>query len=72
MMLWSLFRNLVLEQIIPGLPTQSVSNDELEDIKREVGDDAEEPYGSCPSPPNAFNPSKAPAWIHGYACGNLC
>lgn len=57
--------NLVLKQIIPGLPTQCIADDELEDIKGEACDDAVNLDHSCPSPTNAMNSSKVPFGIHG-------
>lgn len=63
--------DLVLKQVIPGFATQGVADDELEDIKRDVGNQAEEPDNSCPSPSNALDPGEAPACIHGYESSHL-
>lgn len=52
--------DLVLEQIVPGPATESIADDELEDVKGEVGDDAEDPNNYCPTPPDALNPCEAP------------
>lgn len=56
--------NLVLHNIIPGLATQCIADYELEDIKREIGDNAVDPDNSCPSPSNTCDSGKAPATIH--------
>lgn len=63
--------HLVLKHVVPGLAGQSKSDDELEDIEREVGNDAVNPDHSCPSPPNAMDPGKAPVCIHSNDSGNL-
>lgn len=61
-----LFRiNLVLVQVFPTLAAQSIADHEFEDIKRDVRDEAENPYNTCPSPPNSMDPGKTPVCIHG-------
>ena len=52
--------DLVLEKVVPGLAAERVADDELEDVEREVGDQAEEPDDPCPSPSDALNPGKPP------------
>jgi hypothetical protein len=62
---------LILEQIIPGLATQRISDNEFKDIQRDVEDDAVEPNYASPSPPNSANPRKAPICIHSNDGGHL-
>jgi len=64
MLMFLLFQNLVLQQIIPGLPSQCIANDELEDIERDVGDNAVNPDDSCPSPTNPLDSCKGPGCIY--------
>ena len=54
---------LVLDHGIPGLAAQCIADDELEDVKREVGDNAEDPDDSTPAPSNTLDSSKAPVCI---------
>ena len=53
-------RNLVLQQCVPCLATQCISNDELEDIKWEISEETVKPYHTSPAPTNALDPSKTP------------
>lgn len=62
---------LVLDHIIPGLSAQSIPNDELKDIEREVGNDAEDPNDSGPSPSDALDASEFPSCIHSNDSSNL-
>lgn len=66
-----MYRNLVLDNIIPGPASQCIAYYELEDIKREVGDNAVDPDDTCPSPSNAFNSGKAPTAVHSNESGHL-
>lgn len=62
-------KDLVLKQGIPSLATQSVTDDELEDVEREVSDETVNPYHTCPSPANALDSCKFPVCVHGD-CGS--
>ena len=45
----------LLNDQIPCFPTQSISDEELDDIEREVEDDVVKPHNTSPAPPNAFD-----------------
>ncbi|RWW63106.1 hypothetical protein BHE74_00029739 [Ensete ventricosum] len=51
---------LVLEKVVPGPAAQTIANDELENVEREVGDEAVEPNDPSPPPSDALHPRKAP------------
>uniref|UniRef100_A0A6N2MT07 Uncharacterized protein n=1 Tax=Salix viminalis TaxID=40686 RepID=A0A6N2MT07_SALVM len=59
------------QQIIPGLPSQCIADNEFDDIKRDIGDNAKKPNDSCPSPTNAFDSCKGPACIHSNESSHL-
>lgn len=59
---------LAIEQIVPCLPTQDVTNCKLDRIKREVENKAVQPNDSCPSPPNALDLGKSPICIYCEEC----
>lgn len=69
---WSCF-NLypLLDDKIPSLSTQSITNDELDEVKRDVEYKIVQPYNTSPTPSNPFNSSKAPICIDSYQGGNL-
>ena len=54
----------MLDYSIPGVATQCITDYELEDVEREIGDNAVYPDNACPSPSNAFDSSKSPATVH--------
>ena len=56
---------------IPCFPAQSVSDEELDDIEREVCDDIVEQHDASPAPPDAFDLSERPVSIHRDQCSNL-
>lgn len=60
---------LAIEQIVPCLPTQDVTNCKLDQIKREVENKAVQPNDSRPSPPDALDLGKSPICIY---CNERC
>ena len=61
---------LVIDHRIPSMTTHGKSDDELEYVEREVGNDAKHPYGCSPCPSNTLDLSKAPACIHSNKGGH--
>lgn len=61
----------LLDNKIPGLPTQSIAYEELNEIKWDVEDDVVKPDHTGPTPPNPFNCSKTPVCINGNQSSNL-
>jgi hypothetical protein len=61
----------LLNDKIPRFPTKSISDEELDDIEREVEDDVVQPHNASPAPPNAFDRSERPVGVHSNQCGNL-
>jgi hypothetical protein len=59
---------LAIQQIVPCLPTQDVTNCKLDRIKREVENKAVQPNDSRPSPPNALDLGKSPICIYCEEC----
>ena len=57
---------LVLQKIIPCLPTQHVANAELEDVEREVSDNAVEPDNARPAPSAPLDLRKRPVRVNSY------
>lgn len=53
----------LLNNKIPGPATQSIANEELDEIKWDVEDYVIEPDHTSPTPSNPFNCSKAPICI---------
>ena len=62
---------LILEKIIPGFACQCISNDELEDIQRNIEDNAVDPDNTGPSPSYTFDSRKAPICIDSNQSSNL-
>lgn len=62
---------LVLDNVVPGLPTQSISSDELKNVQRDVKDNAVEPNNTSPSPSNTLYLSKFPVGIYSEDSSNL-
>lgn len=62
---------LVLQKIVPCLPTEHVANAELEDVEREVSDDTVEPDDAGPAPATPFDLRKAPVRVNSYQGRNL-
>lgn len=54
----------LLKDKIPSPSTQSVSDEELDEVEREVEDDVIQPYDSGPTPAYAFYCSEAPVSIN--------
>ncbi|RRT47164.1 hypothetical protein B296_00033279 [Ensete ventricosum] len=46
--------------LLRGPAAQTIANDELENVEREVGDEAVEPNDPSPPPSDALHPRKAP------------
>ena len=61
----------LIDDEIPCFAAQSVSDEELDDIEREVCDDIVEPHDASPAPPDAFDLSERPVSIHRDQCSNL-
>ena len=61
----------LLNNKIPGPATQSIANEELDEIKWDIEDYVIEPDHTSPTPSNPFNCSKAPICIDRNYCGNL-
>jgi len=59
-----LCKYLVLKEIQPSFATQDVADGELHDVKGDIEDNTVEPYHSCPTPTNSFDPCKSPVCIH--------
>lgn len=62
---------LVLEKVIPGLATERIADDEFKDIKRDVGNDTENPDHSSPSPSTALDSGKSPVCVYSNNCSQL-
>ena len=62
---------LIFKYSIPCLPTQCISNHELENIQRYVGDNGVEPDNTCPSPSHTFDSCKFPVCINSKNCSKL-
>ena len=62
---------LILKQIVPGLATQRVTDNDFEEVERYVKEDAVTPYDSGPSPSNPLNPCEAPVRVHRDQCSSL-
>lgn len=62
---------LLVDQIVPGLSALDVSHSELQNIKRNVSDDAVEPDNSGPAPSATLDAGESPVSIHGNECRNL-
>jgi len=60
--------NSLLNDKIPSFPAQSISDEELEDIKWEVKDEIVEPHNTSPAPSNAFDRSEPPVSVHSNQC----
>ena len=58
-------RYLVLEEVVPGPAAEHKADEELEQVEREVEDDAVEPDYASPAPADALDPGKAPVGVHG-------
>ena len=61
----------LLNDKIPSFPAQSISDEELEDIKWEVKDEIVEPHNTGPAPSNAFDWSETPVSVHSNQCSYL-
>ena len=57
-------QNLVLEHVVPCTSCESHADEKLENVKRNVCNNAVDPDNSCPSPPNSIDSSKVPVCIH--------
>lgn len=66
----SLYYSLLNDKI-PCFPTQSISDEELEDIEWEVKDEIVEPHHTSPAPSNAFDWSESPVSVYSYQCSYL-
>lgn len=53
-----------MDKVVPGLAAESVANNELENVEREVGDEAVDPDHSGPAPSDALDPGEAPGRVH--------
>lgn len=61
----------LLKNKIPSPPTKSITDQEFDDIQREIENDVIEPDHPCPTPSNSFNCREAPVCIHRDQSGNL-
>jgi hypothetical protein len=61
----------LLNDKIPRFATQSVSDEELEEVEREVEDEVVEPHHTSPAPSNAFDRSEPPVRVYSYQCSYL-
>lgn len=61
---WIDYSDLVLEHVVPCFTRKSNANQELEEIKREVSDNAVKPDYSSPFPSNSMDSCKFPVSIH--------
>ena len=59
------------EDIVPSLATEEVADDELEEVKRDVGYNAVYPDHTGPSPSDSTDPCKAPVCVDSKYSGNL-
>lgn len=53
------------------MATQCITDQELEDIEREIGDNAVDPDSACPSPSDTVDFGKAPVTIYGNEGSHL-
>lgn len=59
------------EDVVPSLATEEVADDELEDVKRDVGYNAVYPDHTSPSPSDSTDPCKTPVCVDSKYSGNL-
>lgn len=56
--------DLVLEHVVPGTARESHADKKLEDVERNVCNNAVDPDNSSPFPSNSIDSSKVPVCIH--------
>lgn len=56
--------------VVPCSAAKRVSDDELEDVEGDVGDDAEGPDGGAPTPTDPLHPAELPVGVHRDARGH--
>lgn len=54
---------LILEHVVPSTASESHADEKLEDVKRNVGDNAKDPNNSSPFPPDSVDSSEVPVCI---------
>ena len=65
------YAHFLVDHVIPSLASESVTDDELENIKRNVGNDTVYPYTSSPSPSTTDDSCESPVCIHSDQCSHL-
>lgn len=61
----------LLKHKIPSSPTQSITDDKLDEVKWDIENDVIQPNNASPAPSNPFNSCKSPVRIYGNQSSNL-